>query len=74
VIFNKKYQAILENYGSIKTVNRIFYPRNFNLSLEFVSAFKKEFCRLQSIGIDKKRILSKMNKALHFHCRDSAKD
>lgn len=70
MIFNKKYNELLESYGSIKVVNRMFYPRNFNLSTEFVAAFKKEFCRLKELGIDEKRIIAKINKALHFHCKD----
>lgn len=72
MIFNKKYNQILEGYGSIKTVSRMFYPRNFALSQEFIEAFKKEFCRLKSMGIDEKRIIGKINKALHFHCKDKA--
>jgi hypothetical protein len=70
VIFNKKYNELLENYSSIRTVNRIFYPRNFALSDEFVVAFKKEFCRLKELGLDEKHIIIKINKALHFHCKD----
>ncbi|NBO99141.1 MAG: hypothetical protein EBU90_03305 [Proteobacteria bacterium] len=72
-MFNKKAQSILENYGSIKTVTRLFYPRNFNLSDEFINAFRKEYARLKSLGIDDKRILLKLNKALHFHTRETNK-
>lgn len=73
MMFNNKAQKILENYGSIKTVSRLFYPRNFNLSEEFITSFRKEYARLKSLGIDDKRILSKLNKALHFHSRDTNK-
>jgi len=48
----------------------MFYPRNFSLSSDFITAFKNEFCRLKELGIDEKRIVAKINKALHFHCKD----
>jgi len=71
-MFNKKAKTILENYGSIKTVTRLFYPRNFNLSPEFVQAFKREYTRLKSMNIDDKRIIQKIAKALHFHGKEAA--
>lgn len=64
----------MENYGSIKVTSRLFYPRNFSLSEEFIQAFRREYARLRAFGIDDKRILSKLIKALHFHSRDANKD
>jgi len=61
----------MESYGSIKMTSRLFYPRNFSLSEEFIQAFRKEYARLKALGIDDKRILSKLTKALHFHSRDT---
>lgn len=67
MLFNENYKILLENFRSIKTVSRLFYPRNFNLSDEFVKAFRKEYARLKSMKVDDKRILQKMAKALPFH-------
>lgn len=69
--FNQKTKQLLEGYGSIKVTSRLFYPRNFSLSDEFIQAFKREYARLRGLGIDDKRILGKLTKALHFHSRDS---
>lgn len=73
-MFNNKAKAILENYGSIKTVSRLFYPRNFNLSPEFVVAFKREYSRLKSLNISDKQIIQKIAEALHFHGREAASE
>jgi hypothetical protein len=67
VNFYKKANSILENYGSIVTKSRMFYPRNFNLSKEFVKALQKEIVRLKGENINNKDIVKKMSKALHFH-------
>lgn len=72
--FNKKAEKIIESYGSIKVTSRLFYPRNFSLSDEFIQAFKREYARLRAYGIDDKRILGKLTKALHFHGRDANRD
>lgn len=69
--FNNKAQKILENYKSIKTVSRLFYPRNFNLSPEFIVAFKREFSRLRSLNISDKQIIHKIAKALQFHGKET---
>lgn len=50
--------------------NRLFYPRNFNLSPEFLLAFKNEYERLKIMNIEDKRIMQKITKALQFHGRD----
>ncbi len=67
--FYKKANNLLENYGSILTKSRIFYPRNFNLSQEFVKAFKKEVQRLKAENVSDKDILRKITKALNFHLK-----
>lgn len=50
--------------------NRLFYPRNFSLSEEFLAAFNKEYNRLKALKIDDKRILQKITKALQFHGKE----
>jgi len=66
--FKKSIDSLYEeNLNSIKTVRRQFYPRNFELSQEFVDAFKAEYKRLLEGGQRPKALLEKMNKALKFH-------
>jgi hypothetical protein len=66
--FKKNIDSLYEeNLNSIKTVRRQFYPRNFELSQEFVDAFKTEYKRLLEGGQRPKALLEKMNKALKFH-------
>ncbi len=67
--FYKKVNTVLESYGSILTKSRMFYPRNFNLSSEFVNAFKKEVTRLKAEKVSDRDILRKITKALHFHLK-----
>jgi len=67
MLFDKNYNFIMESFKSIKTIHRLFYPRNFNLSEEFINSFRKEYARLKSMNIDDRRILQKMIKALPFH-------
>ena len=56
-----------ENLNSIKVTRRQFYPRNFELSEDFVNAFKVEYKRLLESGQRPKALLEKINKALKFH-------
>lgn len=65
--FYKKANTLLESYGSILTKSRMFYPRNFNLSKEFINAFKKEVARLKAENVSNRDILKKITKALNFH-------
>jgi hypothetical protein len=69
VKFYNKVNTILENYSSIITKSRMFYPRNFNLSSEFINSFKKEVKRLKAENVADKDILRKITKALHFHLK-----
>jgi hypothetical protein len=65
--FNSKYESLLENFKSIRTVRREFYPKNFKLSEEFVKAFKNEYKRLVGEGHHPRKALARINKALLFH-------
>lgn len=66
--FNKDIDTLFEeNIESIRTVRRQFYPRNFELSNEFITAFKNEYKRLAESGQRPKSLLEKINKALKFH-------
>ena len=66
--FKKNIDSLYEeNLNSIRTVRRQFYPRNFELSQEFLDAFKTEYKRLLESGQRPKALLEKMNKALKFH-------
>lgn len=66
--FNKNVDKVYqENVNSIRTVRRQFYPRNFELSQEFVDAFKMEYKRLLEGGQRPAALLEKINKALKFH-------
>jgi hypothetical protein len=60
-----KYDELCEGYLTLKT--RMFYPRNLELSKEFVEAFRKEYDRLVEIGENKKSLHSRLAKALRFH-------
>jgi|ETNmetMinimDraft_17_1059902.scaffolds.fasta_scaffold00395_6 hypothetical protein len=66
--FNEKLnEHINENVSSIRTTRRQFYPRNFELSQEFLDSFKLEYKRLIESGQKPKALLEKINKALRFH-------
>lgn len=67
--FNEAYEKFNESFKSIKWVKREFYPKNFNLSEEFVNAFRREYKRLIDEGIDPRKALVKINKALLFHTK-----
>lgn len=69
--FDDKYKLVLEGYPSMLVKNRLFYPRNFSLSEEFLKAFKQEYSRLKALNIDDKRILQKITKALMFHGKEN---
>ena len=68
--FNQSINALNENFNkSIKYIRREFYPKNFTLSEDFIGAFKKEYKRLIDEGIEPKKALIKINKALLFHTK-----
>ena len=60
-----KYDELCEGYLTLKT--RMFYPRNLELSKEFVEAFRREYARLTESGENKKNLHSRISKALRFH-------
>lgn len=68
--FREQYKSLVESldqpkYGSILKKQRLFFPRNFEVSPEFQKAFQKEFGRLkQQYGGSNNDILRKINKAL----------
>ena len=62
-----KFQELLEQYGMIKKEQRMFYPKNFNLSERFLKALKEEIALQEKSGIDKKKFANKLNRALQFH-------
>jgi hypothetical protein len=68
--FDQKLNEISEGFKPIKTVKKTFYPRNFQLSEEFVGSFRKEYKRLVDEGIDPIKALNRITKALLFHTRD----
>jgi len=59
------YDKLCEKY-MIRRV-RSFYPRKFDLSPEFVEAFKLEYSRLVESGQNKRTLFERMRKALTFH-------
>tara|TARA_R100000908_G_C3677435_1_gene97623 strand:- start:228 stop:419 length:192 start_codon:yes stop_codon:yes gene_type:complete len=61
----KEYDKLCEKY-MIKRV-RSFYPRKFDLSPEFIEAFKLEYSRLVESGQNKRTLFERMRKALTFH-------
>jgi hypothetical protein len=65
--FNKKVEELQESFRSIVYKKREFYPKNFNLSEDFVKAFKSEYKRLIDEGLEPKKALVRLNKALLFH-------
>jgi len=62
-----KFQELMEQYGMLKKEQRLFYPRNFNLSETFIKALKEEIRIQEKAGIDKKKFAQKLNRALQFH-------
>ena len=67
--FRDQYKSLLENlnspYGSIVKKQRYFYPRNFELSSEFIKAYQKETARLKQLhGGKPSEVLKKITKAL----------
>ena len=60
-----EYDKLCERY-MIRRV-RSFYPRKFDLSPEFVEAFKLEYSRLIESGQNKRTLFERIRKALTFH-------
>lgn len=64
------FQQLMEQYGMLKKEQRLFYPRNFNLSETFIKALKEEIRLQEKAGIDKKKFAQKLNRALQFHIEE----
>jgi hypothetical protein len=61
----KAYDRLCERYMTKQV--RSFYPRRFELSKEFLEAFKLEYSRLVESGQNRKTLLERIRKALSFH-------
>ena len=59
------YDKLCERYMTRQV--RSFYPRKFELSTEFLDAFKLEYSRLVEGGQNRKTLLERIRKALSFH-------
>ena len=60
-----EYDKLCEKY-MIRRV-RSFYPRKFDLSPEFIEAFKLVYSRLIESGQNKRTLFERIRKALTFH-------
>ena len=45
----------------------MFYPRNFQLSEDFINAFHREYDRLVGEGQNSKSLVERFGKAMKFH-------
>ena len=61
----KAYDRLCERYMTRQV--RSFYPRKFELSQEFIDAFKVEYSRLLEAGQNRRTVLERIRKALSFH-------
>jgi len=57
----------------LKREQRMFYPKNFNLSEKFISALKEEIALQEKAGIDANKFAHKLNRALQFHIDEHKK-
>ena len=67
------FQELLEQYGMLTKQQRLFYPRNFTLSVDFTRALKKELDAQVKAGMDPDIFAKKLNKALQFYIADYKK-
>jgi len=61
----KFYDKLCERYMTRNV--RSFYPRKFDLSPEFIEAFRLEYSRLVESGQNRRTLLERIRKALTFH-------
>ena len=61
----KRYNSLCERYMTRQV--RSFYPRKFDLSPEFIEAFKLEYSRLVESGQNKRTLFERIRKALTFY-------
>jgi hypothetical protein len=69
-----KFQELMESYGMIKKEQRMFYPKNFNLSEKFLKTLHEELSLQEKSGVDAKAFTTKLNRALQFHIDDYNKN
>lgn len=67
--YDKNYEQLSEAYLKIPA-RRLFYPRNFKLSEDFLKAFQNEYTRQLHEGQDPRQCLAKFQKALRFTAED----
>jgi len=54
-------------------MGRMFYPRNFQVSEDFINAFHREYDRLIGEGSNPKTLFERLSKAMHFHVKEKRK-
>jgi hypothetical protein len=59
-------EKVLEAYKPIP-MKRMFYPRGFKLSDQFIDSFHMEYDRLVGEGINPRSLMERFGKALRFH-------
>ena len=69
-----KFQELMEQYGMLEKKQRMFYPKNFNLSEGFLKALKEEIALQEKAGIDANKFAHKLNRALQFHIDEHKKN
>jgi hypothetical protein len=69
----KKFDSLCETFGVIKQTKKIMYPRQIQLSEEFIQALKNEYFRMK-LEEDTERPVKnrgqKFIKALQFHLKE----
>jgi hypothetical protein len=68
------FQQLLEQYGMLEKKQRMFYPKNFNLSEGFLKALKEEIALQEKEGIPPEKFSHKLNRALQFHIDEHKKN
>jgi len=66
----RPFQQLLENHGMLTRSQRLFYPRNFNLSPDFIKALKREIATQTKVGLSPDAFMAKLNKAMLFYIAD----
>ena len=67
-----KLDGVLEGYKPVR-LGRMFYPRNFQLSEDFINSFHREYDRLVGEGQNSRSLVERFGKAMKFHVNDSRK-
>ena len=67
-----KLDRIIEGYRPMP-MGRMFYPRNFQLSEDFLNAFHREYDRFLHEGQNRKNLVERFGKAMKFHVNDTRK-